>query len=42
MCLTFGEGGGALGKGRHVSLFARFFFLEGPLVLNVIGLYLIM
>ena len=31
MCLTFGEGGGALGKVRHVSLFARFFILDGPL-----------
>ena len=32
MCLTFGEGGGALGKVRHVSLLARFFILDGPLV----------
>ena len=30
MCLTFGEGGGALGKVRHVSLLARF-FLGRPL-----------
>ena len=31
MCLTFGEGRGALGKVRHVSLLARFFFHDGPL-----------
>ena len=35
MCLTFGEGGGGLGKVRHVSLLARFFILDGPLLLPV-------